>query len=201
MRSSKRRREWGSDEPFSRRYELYRRAAPIFHKNGYRGTTLKALATACGLSIPGLYRYFPSKKAFALFPLRSLYPELHGPPPDVAVGDPVALLSDWVEAGAAEMPMYILAARLLREVPLRPDEQRKVDTNLAEHVDILTDLARRAAPQLEERTARELASTMINVVMGPALTGVEPEPDGLRRQLRALFRGHGIALPRARGRS
>jgi AcrR family transcriptional regulator len=200
MPSARLRSEWESDEPVSRRHELYTRAAPIFRKNGYRGTTLKALATACGLSIPGLYRYFPSKKAFALFPLMSLYPELHAPPPDVSVGDPLALLSGWVEAAAAEMPKYILAARLVREVGLLPDEQRKMDANLAEHIVVLTDLARRAAPHLDERTARELASAMINTALGSALTGVEPKPEGLRRQLRALLRGYGLSLPPARRR-
>jgi len=61
--------EWTSDEPFARRRELYLRAAPILRTHGYRGSTLKALANACGLSISALNRYFPSKKALALFPL------------------------------------------------------------------------------------------------------------------------------------
>ena len=69
--------EWRNDDGVGRRHELYARAAPIFRKHGYAGTTLKALARACELSIPALYRYFPSKKAFALFPLMALYPELH----------------------------------------------------------------------------------------------------------------------------
>jgi len=55
----------GKREPVSRRHELYMRAAPIFRKTGYRGTTLKALATVCGLSIPGLYRYFPVRVILA----------------------------------------------------------------------------------------------------------------------------------------
>ena len=66
--------EWRNDDGVGRRHELYARAAPIFRKHGYAGTTLKALARACELSIPALYRYFPSKKAFALFPLMALYP-------------------------------------------------------------------------------------------------------------------------------
>jgi AcrR family transcriptional regulator len=200
MPSARLRSEWESDEPVARRHELYVRAAPIFRQNGYRGTTLKALATACGLSIPGLYRYFPSKKAFALFPLMSLYPELHAPPPDVEAGDPLLLLSGWVDAAAVEMPKYVLAARLVREVGLLPDEQRKMDANLAAHIVVLTDLARRAAPHLAERAARELASAMINTALGSALTGVEPKPEGLRRQLRALMRGYGLFLPPARRR-
>lgn len=187
--------EWTADEHFARRRELYIRAAPVFAKHGYRGATLKAIANACGLSIPGLYRYFPSKKAFALFPLTSLYPELHGPPPNVAAGDPCTHLSGWIEAAAAEAPNYLLAARLLTEVGLEEDERRRMDASLGEHIGIVADLARRAAPQLTEARARELAATMINVALAPALTGIAPEPDTLRRELRALLRGHGVVVP------
>ncbi len=104
MVRARQRPEWRSDEPYARRRELYVRAAPVFRKHGYRGATLKALADACGLSIPAIYRYFPSKKAFALFPLAALYPELQAPPPNVTAGDPLELLAGWVEAAAAEMP-------------------------------------------------------------------------------------------------
>ena len=187
--------EWTSNEPFVRRRELYVRAAPVFRKHGYRGATLKALANACGLSIPALYRYFPSKKAFALFPLASMYPELQGPPPVVTEGDPLGHLSGWIEGAVAEMPNYILAARLAREVGLEDEEQRKVDANLADHLAILGDLARRAGPQLDERAGHELARAMVNVVMGPALTGLDPEPHALRRELRALLRGYGLIVP------
>jgi len=188
--------EWASDDLFARRRELYVRAAPVFRKYGYQGATLKALANACGLSIPALYRYFPSKKGFALFPLVSLYPELQRPPPDVTAGDPLSHLASWIESAVAEMPNYILAARLLREVGIDDQEQRKLDLNLADHLAILGDLAMRAGPHLDDRAAQELARTMINVVFGPALTGLDPEPQALRRELRALLRGYGLFVPR-----
>jgi len=188
--------EWTSDELFARRRELYVRAAPVFRKDGYRGATLKTLANACGLSIPALYRYFPSKKAFALFPLTALYPELHGPPPDVTAGDPLSHLSRWIEGAVAEMPNYLLAARLSREVGLDGEEQRKVDANLADHLAILSGLARRVGPHLDDRAAQELARTMVNVALGPALTGLDPEPQALRRELRALLRGYGLFVSR-----
>jgi AcrR family transcriptional regulator len=187
--------EWTSDELFARRRELYVRAAPVFRKHGYRGATLKALANACGLSIPALYRYFPSKRAFALYPLVPLYPELHASRPDATVGDPLSRLSSWIEGAVTEMPNYILAARLSREVGLDDEEQQKVDANLADHLSILGDLARRAGPHLDDRTARELARTMVNVLFGPALTGLDPEPQALRRELRALLRGYGLFIP------
>lgn len=186
--------EWASHELFARRRELYVRAAPVFRKHGYRGATLKALASACGLSIPALYRYFPSKRALALYPLIALYPELHASRPDATVGDALSRLSSWIEGAVAEMPNYILAARLSREVGLHDEEQRRADANLADHVAILGDLARRAGPHLDDRTAQELARTMVNVVLGPALTGLDPEPQALRRELRALLRGYGLFI-------
>ena len=187
--------EWTSDEPFARRRELYLRAAPVLRAHGYRGSTLKALAHACGLSIPALYRYFPSKKALALFPLVALYPELHAPPPDVSTGDPGAVLSGWIEAAVSEAPNYLLAARLLREAGVTDAEQRRMDAALADHIALLGDLAVRAAPHLTEARSRELGTTMINLVLGPAMTGIEPAPEAIRRELRALLRAHGVALP------
>lgn len=156
---------------------------------------MKALANACGLSIPALYRYFPSKKAFALFPLVALYPELHAPAPDVTSGAPQAHLSAWIEGAVAEAPSYILAAKLLGEAGLRDDERRAMKARLDEHIALIGDLARRAAPHLSQDRARDLAATMINVAMAPALTGIELEPATLRRELRAVLDGHGVSVP------
>jgi AcrR family transcriptional regulator len=194
VKRARSRRDWADDEPYARRRELYIQAAPVFKMHGYRGATLKALASACGLSIPALYRYFPSKKAFALFPLASLYPELQAPPPDVTAGDPAAHLSHWIEGAVSEAPNYLLAARLVREVGLSVDEQQRMDVSLSEHIAIVGDLARRAAPHLSEAAARDLAATMINIALGPALTGIEPAPESLRRELRALLRGYGVVV-------
>ena len=185
--------EWKGDGLYARRRELYARAAPVLRWHGYRGTTLKALARACGLSIPALYRYFPSKKTFALFPLVALYPELHEPPPDVG-GDPLTLLSGWVAAASTEMPNYTLALRLARDAGLTAEEHRRVEANLASHVALLAGIARRAAPRLGARAAEELATSMISVAVGPASSGLEPDAAAVRRQLHALLRGYGITL-------
>lgn len=193
--------EWHSDGPVARRWELYRRAAPILRRYGYRDATLKALADACGLSIPGLYRYFPSKQAFALFPLVALYPELHQPFPDVASGDPLMHLAGWIDAAVAEMPSYTLALRLSREVGLGREQQRRMEANLAEQISAVAGLAVAAAPHLDDATAREVASAMISIATGAVLTGLEMEPASLRRRLKALLRGYGILLPASAPRS
>jgi AcrR family transcriptional regulator len=54
---------------YQRCVDLYVKAAPVFRTFGYRQVTMKGLAHACGVSAPALYRYFPSKLDFALFPL------------------------------------------------------------------------------------------------------------------------------------
>lgn len=180
---------------FQRRQQLFARAAPLFREHGYRATTLKAVAKACGLSIPALYRYFPSKKALALFPLVALYPELHGPAPDLT-GDPRAILGAWVEAASREMPNVVLALVLSRDAGLDERERRTMDANLEAHVGLLAGIAQRAAPELSERSARDLAAAMINVAVGPAAGGREPDPAALRRQLKRLLRGYGVTLPR-----
>jgi hypothetical protein len=104
-------------------------------------------------------------------------------------------LAGWIDGAAVEMPNYILAAKLLRDIGLREEEQHRMDANLAEHIAVVGDLARRAGPHLDDRTARELARTMINVALGPALTGLELEPMALRRELRALLLGYGLVVP------
>lgn len=186
--------EWASVERYARRRELYERAAAVFRRDGYRNATLKALASACGLSIPALYRYFPSKRAFALFPLVVLHPELHPLPADLDSADPAALLLGWVDAAVETLPYYTLALKLAREADLTRAEQRRIETNMAEHIATLAGIARRCAPQLEERSARDLAATMISVASGPAATGLDADPGALRRQLRTLLRAYGIIL-------
>jgi AcrR family transcriptional regulator len=189
-----RRREWGSDSRTGRRRELFALAAPILRTEGYRGSTLKALAAACGLSIPALYRYFPSKRAFALYPLVALYPELHERPPDVTSGDPRRYLRGWIHAAITELPHYTLALRLAREVGLDPSEQARVEANLARHIDVVAMLVRSSEPRVDEPTSREIASTMISIVTGSVLTGIEIEPSSLRRRLMALLRGYGVTV-------
>lgn len=186
--------EWASSDPFARRRELYQRAAPVFRQHGYRGSTLKALAAACGLSIPALYRYFPSKRALALFPLATLYPELHPPGPDLLTGDPAGHVEFWIDNAVAEAPLYLLAATLLHEVGLTDDERRRSVESLNEHIALVGAVVQRAAPHLTDATARDVVSTMINVAFGPALTGIDREPDNLRRELRSLLRGYGVVL-------
>ena len=187
--------EWQGEDRYARRHELYVRAAPVFERHGYGGSTLKALADACDISIPGLYRYFPSKRAFALYPLPPLYPELQRPAPDLTTGDPATLLSWWIEAAVSERPYYLLALRLALEAGLTAEEDARVTSNLGDHAKQLGHVIARAAPHLGGDGAVQVATAMIELTTAPALSRLRREPGDLRRDLRALLRGYGIVLP------
>lgn len=175
---------------YARRRELYARAAPLFRRFGYRQVTLKALARACGVSIPALYRYFPSKRAFALFPLVAADPGLHHPlvfPPDI---DPLLPLRHFVDAAAGEMPQYLLASALLREMDPGEVDRAAMAANLGVVAEALAAQARAAAPVLGDDAARELARAALALVVGPALAELGTTPEELRRQLLALLRAY-----------
>lgn len=124
----------------------------------------------------------------------ALYPELHEVPPDLWSGDPRAVLAGWIDAAVAEMSNYTLALRLAREVGLTPTEQATAKANLASHIDFVAKLARGAAPHLDVATSRELASAMISIASGPAVTGVDIDPASLRHQLQTLLQGYGLVV-------
>lgn len=186
--------EWRSDGAVARRFELYSRAAPLFRKHGYRGTTLKALARVCGLSIPALYTYFPSKKSFALFPLVALYPQLHEPAPDLTSVDPRMVLAGWVYEAVVHMPEYVLALRLAQEAGLDPGEQERISATLAGHVSFLARTLVSVAPHLDEGRATDLAQAMIDMAVATGVRPDDPEPDRLARQLRRLLASYGVPI-------
>jgi TetR/AcrR family transcriptional repressor of nem operon len=47
------------------RQEIVRRAAPLFNRQGFAGTSMSDLMQATGLQKGGLYRHFPSKQSLA----------------------------------------------------------------------------------------------------------------------------------------
>ena len=46
-----------------RRSQILTKATRLFSRHGYEKVTVKQIATACSITEPALYRYFPSKKA------------------------------------------------------------------------------------------------------------------------------------------
>ena len=50
-------------DPAERRSEIVDAAIDIFGRQGYRQGSLREVAAAVGLTVPGLLHYFPSKEA------------------------------------------------------------------------------------------------------------------------------------------
>jgi AcrR family transcriptional regulator len=178
-------------DTYDHRYALYTKAAPVFRAFGYRQVTMKALAHACGVSAPALYRYFPSKLDFALFPL-DLPPEgfcrLVMTRAAEAQTDPLHALRAGFEAALVDIDCIVLAVRLALEVGR--DERSvlaKRDLDAFE-----ADVARFTVsyvPQLGER-ARDLAHTIMSLVVTAAATDADLSASAFRRQAAAVVRGY-----------
>ena len=157
------------------RQRLYRRAAPVFRRHGYRDAGLKELAVACGLSIPALYRYFPSKRDFALYPLSAA-----NRPTEAcfeqASDDPYVHLQLWLYHAASERRDYLLALRLGAELQSRRGLSDEHIQTFGYHIGLLAGLLRQTAPRLRERRAREIAETLLAASFGADAIGARWTP-------------------------
>jgi len=171
-----------------RRQQMYRAVAPVFRALGYRGATMKALARACGLSIPGLYRYFPAKRALAMYPLSPA----NQPGPDcfeTPSADPLGHLRIWIEHGAVERADYLIALSLLPHLPERDrpshDELRQC---FSLHERLLSSFMERAACGLSSAAATEAAQAMLAVSFGRDVILVERSVAEMRAEFIRLAR-------------
>ncbi len=153
-------------DPYQRRVDLYAKAAPIFRTFGYRQVTMKALAHACGVSAPALYRYFPSKLDFALFPLAE-------PPTGYcamlltmaadAHVDPLLGLRAALEAAAAHADLIALAVQLAIEAGR--DDQDMFSRDRLDSLDAtIRDVLLSCVPTLAAG-AQDLAHTLVSLVV------------------------------------
>jgi AcrR family transcriptional regulator len=180
-----------AQDPYERRIELYAKAAPVFRTFGYRQVTMKALAHACGVSAPALYRYFPSKLDFALFPLAE-------PPTGYcatlltraadAHADPLLSLRAALEAAVAQADLMALGVQLAIEAGRDgPDafSRDRLDSLDATIRDVLL----RCVPTLAV-SAQDLAHTLVSLVVASAAAGASLAPEDLWRQGGAVVRGY-----------
>jgi AcrR family transcriptional regulator len=178
-------------EAYSHRHDLYARAAPVFRAFGYRQVTMKALAHACGVSAPALYRYFPSKLDFALFPIE-LPPQgyCHFVVTQAALtqADPLRALRAAYDSAITEIDHIVLAIQLALEVGR--DERAVFSRYDLEAFEAdLAEVTVRCVPQLGER-AIDLAHTLSSLVVTAAATNAELSTDVFWRQARAVVRGY-----------
>lgn len=168
--------------PQERRLDLYKKAAPVFRTFGYRQVTMKALAHACGVSAPALYRYFPSKLDFATFPL--------APAPQGfcayllaraarSEADRLRGLRAMLESAALHVDLVALAVDLA--IQARHDQ---APTYLYETVRDLeapaTQVMLDCVPELGDRAA-DLIHTIVSLIVAAGATQTLPSAEELLR--------------------
>lgn len=178
-------------DPYQRRVDLYTRAAPVFRSFGYRQVTMKALAYACGMSPGALYRYFPSKLDFALFPLEDPPSGYCAAMLNEAVDaqtDPLRGLRAALETGVAHADLMALGVRLAIEAG-RADadafSHRQIDLLDATIADVLL----RCVPALGPH-ARDLAHTLVSLVVTSGAARAQVSQEDLWRQGGPIIRGY-----------
>lgn len=174
--------------PYRRQTELFRLAAPVFRRHGYRGATIKALAHACHLSPAALYHYFPSKAALATYHLDRERMQWDTWLLDPSV-DPLVQVVQVVDLAIRELPDTVLSLELAREIGRRVGS-KELETVFLEGEDLFGRVLVAAAPRLGEPGARELARRVIAVLAGPYATGLDPAPAAVRARALDLLRLH-----------
>lgn len=183
-------RERTSEARINRRWEIWRSAAPLFEREGYRGASIEQLAHASALSPAGLYHYFPGKAAIALFPLshanglcRRWHAVAAALPEDpfvrlhaligfaVDFADPWRLALDLAGQMSADPPTAGAAARLLAEA-------RRDFAEIAASVD----------PTITSTDVGDLYEAFVGILVTD-LPGFDRSPDSLRRRLTDAVRG------------
>lgn len=178
-------------DPYERRVDLYEKAAPVFRTFGYRQVTMKALAHACGVSAPALYRYFPSKLDFALFPLAD-------PPTGYCVAmmtnaagahsDPLRALRAALEVAVEHSDLLALGVSLAIEAGR--DEQEILSRERLDSLDTsMCEVLLQCVPALGPR-AQDLAHTLVSLVVAAGAAKGSLAPDDLWRQGGAVLRSY-----------
>ena len=163
----------------------------MFRTFGYRQVTMKALAHACGVSAPALYRYFPSKLDFALFPLAD-------PPTGYCVtmmttaagahSDPLRALRAALEVAVAHSDLLALGVRLAIEAG--ENEQDVISRDRLDSLDAsMSEVLLHCLPALGPG-ARDLAHTLVSLVVAAGAAKGSLAPDDLWRQGGQVLRSY-----------
>lgn len=172
----------------SRRYDLFKLAAPVFRQYGYRGATIKALAHACHLSPAALYHYFPSKAALATSFLdypRMEWDSIHVPP-DM---DRLVMLRELIDMSIEELPDFLLAIQLAREVG-RSLGEAELGGVFGQGEALFGRVLFEVASGLGRDAAHELAGRILAILVAPYVTGLGSEPGSVRQRMIDLVRLH-----------
>ena len=171
---------------YSRRYELFTLAAPVFAQLGFRGATVAALAHACHLSPAGLYHYFESKEDLATSLLRG--PRLRWDTIFVDDGmDPVTQLVALVDIAVRNIPLYMLSLRLLEEIDHGEAERLRAGA-MREGETVFARFIAAAAPGMPREASMGLGRDAMAILVGSAFTGLDAGPGAIRARTLGLLR-------------
>jgi AcrR family transcriptional regulator len=177
---------------------VFRLAAPVFRARGYRGATIKELAHAAHLSPAALYHYFPSKLALATYLLRrDNTPEaaVHTGARPAGQEPPLERLSRHLDIFIDQLPFYLLAIDLAIEAGLSFDATARAGL-FRQGERVLVPVLLDAVPAMSETVATETADAVLDLLVGPSVTGLATAPEAIRERQVGLLRerlvSHGV---------
>jgi AcrR family transcriptional regulator len=182
----------------ARRWELYAAARPVFERAGFRNSTVAELAWAAGLRPASLYYYFPSKAAFALFPLSAgngLCAAWHAHAAQLPV-NPVVRLNALLDYTSAHMDSIGVALVLANEMADDAQVVGIAGATVAQARADFQTLAHSLDPGLQPARADDLFQAVATLATG-RVPGIKREPAALRRQLDDLAHGWLASLRQA----
>ncbi|HEX7134099.1 MAG TPA: helix-turn-helix domain-containing protein [Iamia sp.] len=180
---------------YGQRERILDTALDLMSERGASATSMRALASACGLNVAALYHYFPSKHALlrAVIEERRYGAQIEAMPvPDLRLPAPerlTALVIDMWDGALAEATIWRL---LLTEAIHGDGTAREVGSELLTTLEAgLRDTLPRLFPELAvevDVAARTVASTLVTLMLESSLV----EPAAL--QARAEQRAHDLAI-------
>jgi AcrR family transcriptional regulator len=175
-----------TDAHASRRFELFMLAVPVFARHGFRGASIRQLADACHLSPAGLYHYFRSKQELATYAVRSPRAGWEQTYIDPAI-DPLVQLRAMLELSIGQLPIYMLCLRMLDEIA-DPAADRLKSATFRDGEQMIARFVSAAAPSMDRDEAEETARSLITVLVGSELAGLDHGRDAIRRRIVDLLR-------------
>jgi AcrR family transcriptional regulator len=173
-----------------RRWAMFAAARPVFERSGYRNATVAELAWTSGLRPASLYHYFPSKAAFALFPLNSENGLCHAwhvhaaqlPP------DPMLRLEGLLDHIGRHIGSIGLALKLAGEMADDRAVASAARTAVRQAQEDFRLLGKTLDSNVDSARADDLFQAVATMAVGQ-VPGLDRDPDALRRQLSDLARG------------
>lgn len=172
------------------RWTMYAAARPVFERSGFRDATIAELAWSCGLRPASIYHYFPSKAAFALFPLNSENGLCHAwhVYAEQLPADPLVRLDGLLDYVSRHIDSIGLALKLASEMSDEASVAAAARSALAQARVDFRDMAKTIQPGIDAARADDLFQAVATMAVGH-VPGLERDPDALRRQLADLARG------------